>query len=193
MAIMGPSGSGKSTLLNMIGALDKPTSGKVYIKGFDLSTLNDNQLAELRNREIGFVFQFFNLIPRMDAFANVELPMAIAGMVRKERKERAAKLLNLVGLGDRMKHKPSELSGGEQQRVAVARALVNGPSVLLCDEVTGNLDSKTGDSIIQLLRSLNKEEGKTFVLITHDPVVAQSTERLIQLHDGRIVGEKKLW
>jgi len=193
MAIMGPSGSGKSTLLNMIGALDKPTSGKVYIKGVDLSTLNDNQLAELRNREIGFVFQFFNLIPRMDALGNVELPMAIAGVSRRDRRDRAVKTLELVGLGDRMDHKPSELSGGEQQRVAVARALVNEPSLLLCDEVTGNLDSNTGDAIIQLLRSLNREQGKTFVLITHDPVVAQSTERLIQLHDGEIVGEKQIW
>jgi len=193
MAIMGPSGSGKSTLLNMIGALDKPTSGKVYIKGVDLSTLNDNQLAQLRNREIGFVFQFFNLIPRMDALGNVALPMAIAGASRKERKERAAKLLELAGLGDRMDHKPSELSGGEQQRVAVARALVNDPSVLLCDEVTGNLDSKTGDAIMQLLRALNQEQGKTFVLITHDPVVAQVTDRLVQLYDGTIVGEKQVW
>jgi len=193
MAIMGPSGSGKSTLLNMIGALDKPTSGKIYIKGVDLSTLNDNQLADLRNREIGFVFQFFNLIPRMDALGNVELPMAISGTPRKERRERARKILEWVGLGDRTDHKPPELSGGEQQRVAVARALVNDPSVLLCDEVTGNLDSNTGDMIIQLLKSLNKEQGQTFVLITHDPVVAQSTDRLIQLHDGRIVGEKKIW
>lgn len=193
MAIMGPSGSGKSTLLNMIGALDKPTSGKVYIKGVDLSTLNDNQLAQLRNREIGFVFQFFNLIPRMDALGNVALPMAIAGASRKERKERAAKLLELAGLGDRMDHKPSELSGGEQQRVAVARALVNDPSVVLCDEVTGNLDSKTGDAMMQLLRALNKEQGKTFVLITHDPVVAQVTDRLVQLYDGTIVGEKQVW
>lgn len=193
MAIMGPSGSGKSTLLNMIGALDKPTSGEVYINGVDLSTLNDNQLAELRNREIGFVFQFFNLIPRMDALGNVELPMAISGIPRRERKERAAKILEMVGLGERMDHKPSELSGGEHQRVAIARALVNEPSILLCDEVTGNLDSKTGDEIIQLLRSLNQEQGKTFVLITHDPIVAQATDRIIQLHDGTIIGEKQVW
>ena len=193
MAVMGPSGSGKSTLLNMIGALDKPTSGKVYIKGTDLSTLNDNQLAELRNREIGFVFQFFNLVSRMNALGNVELPMAIAGFPRGERKGRATELLEMVGLGRRMHHKPTELSGGEQQRVAIARALVNDPSVLLCDEVTGNLDSKTGDDIMHLLRDLNKEQGMTFVLITHDPVVAQSTDRLIQLHDGAIVGEKQVW
>jgi putative ABC transport system ATP-binding protein len=193
MAVMGPSGSGKSTLLNMIGALDKPTSGKVYIKGTDLSTLSDNQLAELRNREIGFVFQFFNLVSRMSALSNVELPMSIAGAPRSERREKATKLLEMVGLGPRMDHKPTELSGGEQQRVAIARALVNDPSVLLCDEVTGNLDSKTGDDIMHLLRDLNKEQGMTFVLITHDPVVAQSTDRLIQLHDGAIVGEKKVW
>jgi putative ABC transport system ATP-binding protein len=193
MAVMGPSGSGKSTLLNMIGALDKPTSGKVFIKGTDLSTLSDNQLADLRNREIGFIFQFFNLVSRMNALNNVELPMSIAGASRSERRERATKLLEMVGLGRRMDHKPTELSGGEQQRVAIARALVNNPSVLLCDEVTGNLDSKTGDDIMHLLRDLNKEQGMTFVLITHDPVVAQATDRLIQLHDGIIVGEKQVW
>lgn len=193
MAVMGPSGSGKSTLLNMIGALDKPTSGNVLIKGTDLSTLDDNQLADLRSREIGFVFQFFNLVHRMDALGNVGLPMAIAGTPRSERRERAAKLLEMVGLGPRMDHKPTELSGGEQQRVAIARALANNPSVLLCDEVTGNLDSKTGEDIMHLLRDFNKEQGKTFVLITHDPVVAQATDRLIQLHDGAIVGEKKVW
>ena len=193
MAIMGPSGSGKSTLLNMIGALDKPTSGEVFIKGTDLSTLNDNQLAELRSREIGFVFQSFNLVSRMSALGNVGLPMAIAGFPRSERRTRATELLEMMGLGSRMDHKPPELSGGEQQRVAIARALVNEPAVLLCDEVTGNLDSKTGNDIMHLLRDLNKEHGKTFVLITHDPVVAQSTDRLIQLHDGAIVGEKKIW
>ena len=193
MAIMGPSGSGKSTLLNMMGALDKPTSGTVLIRGVDISTLNDNQLADLRNKEIGFIFQFFNLITRMKALGNVELPMAIAGVPRRERKERASKLLEMVGLGERMHHRPTELSGGEQQRVAIARALVNDPSVLLCDEVTGNLDSKTGDDIMQLLRTLNHEQGKTFVLITHDPVVAQSTERLVTLHDGVIIGEKRVW
>ena len=193
MAIMGPSGSGKSTILNMIGALDKPTSGKVYIKGKDLSTLNDNQLADLRNKELGFIFQFFNLVPRMNALKNVELPMAISGVPRKERNERAIELLTSVGLGGRLDHKPSQLSGGEQQRVAIARALINEPSVMLCDEVTGNLDSKTGDEIMHLLKELNKEQGKTFVLITHDPVVGQATDRLIQLKDGQIIGEKRLW
>jgi len=192
MAIMGPSGSGKSTLLNMIGALDRPTSGKVLIRGVDISTLSDNDLADLRNREIGFIFQFFNLIPRMDALGNVELPMAIAGVPRRERRKRAAELLELVGLGDRFDHKPSQLSGGEQQRVAIARALVNDPSVLLCDEVTGNLDSKTGDEIMHLLRELNKEQGKTFVIVTHDPAVAQMTDRLVHIRDGQIVAEKRL-
>ena len=193
MAIMGPSGSGKSTLLNMIGALDKPTSGEVFIRGTDLSTLDDNQLADLRNREIGFIFQFFNLITRMNALKNVELPMAIAGKSRSERRKRAEELLTLVGLEKRMDHKPTQLSGGEQQRVAIARSLTNDPSVLLCDEVTGNLDTSTGDDIMELLKNLNKEQGKTFVLITHDPQVGQATERLIQLRDGVIVGEKRLW
>ncbi|MBL7168867.1 ABC transporter ATP-binding protein [Candidatus Bathyarchaeota archaeon] len=193
MAIMGPSGSGKSTLLNMIGALDKPTSGTVLIRGVDISTLSDNQLADLRSKEIGFIFQFFNLISRMKALGNVELPMVIAGVPRRERRERASKLLEMVGLGERMHHRPMELSGGEQQRVAIARALVNDPAVLLCDEVTGNLDSKTGQDIMQLMRNLNNEQGKTFVLITHDPVVAQSTDRLVTLHDGEIIGEKRVW
>ena len=192
-AIMGPSGSGKSTLLNMLGALDRPTSGKVFIKGTDISTLNDNQLANLRSKEIGFIFQFFNLISRMKALGNVELPMAIAGVPRSERRERASNLLEMVGLGKRMHHRPTELSGGEQQRVAIARSLVNDPAVLLCDEVTGNLDSKTGDDIMHLLQSFNKEHNKTFLLITHDPVVAQSADRLITLHDGEIIGEKRIW
>jgi putative ABC transport system ATP-binding protein len=193
MAIMGPSGSGKSTLLNMLGALDKPSAGKVIVHGTDLSTLNDNELADLRNKEIGFVFQFFNLIPRFDALKNVELPMAIAGVPSRERRERAEKILELVGLKERMDHKPAELSGGEQQRVAIARALVNDPSVLLCDEVTGNLDSKTGFEVMELLLSFNKEQGKTFILITHDPNVAQMAQRLVQLQDGIIIGEKQLW
>jgi len=192
MAIMGPSGSGKSTLLNMIGALDRPTKGKVFINGIDLSKLNDNKLADLRNREIGFIFQFFNLIPRMDAQGNVELPMAIRGVSRAKRTERAKELLKLVGLAERADHKPSQLSGGEQQRVAIARALANEPHLILADELTGNLDSTTGAEIMNLLKRLNKEEGKTFILITHDPQVGQSTDRLVQLRDGEIVGEKKL-
>ena len=192
MAIMGPSGSGKTTLLNMIGALDMPTSGRVLVNGVDLSTLTDNELAELRNREIGFIFQTFNLIPRRNALGNVALPLAIAGVPRGERRERAGKLLEMVDLGDRIDHKPSQLSGGEQQRVAIARALINDPSFLLCDEVTGNIDSKTGDEIMQLLRSLNLEQGKTFVIVTHDPAVAQMTDRLVHLRDGQIVAEKRL-
>ena len=193
MAIMGPSGSGKSTLLNMLGALDKPSAGKVFIQGTDLSTFNDNELADLRNKEIGFVFQFFNLIQRLNALSNVELPMAIAGLPYKERRDKARNLLTLVGLGERMDHKPSELSGGEQQRVAIARALVNDPSVLLCDEVTGNLDSKTGFEVMELLLSFNREQRKTFILITHDPNVAQMAQRLVQIQDGEIIGEKQLW
>ncbi len=190
MAIMGPSGSGKSTLLNMIGALDRPTSGDVLINGTNISKLNDNQVADLRNREIGFIFQFFNLIPRMDAQSNVELPMAIAGKSRNDRHKRAKELLQLVGLADRADHKPSQLSGGEQQRVAIARALANEPNILLADELTGNLDSRTGAEIMHLLRRLNEEEGKTFILITHDPTVGQQTDRLISFKDGVIEGEK---
>jgi putative ABC transport system ATP-binding protein len=192
MAIMGPSGSGKSTLLNMIGALDRPTSGKVYINGTDLSQLNDNQIADVRNTEIGFIFQFFNLIPRMDAQSNVELPMAIKGVSRTQRDKRARDLLNLVGLGDRLHHKPSQLSGGEQQRVAIARSLANEPNLILADELTGNLDSMTGAEIMLLLKQLNKEEGKTFILITHDPQVAQNTDRLVSFKDGVIEGEKSI-
>lgn len=191
-AIMGPSGSGKSTLLNMIGALDRPTKGNVIINGRDLSQLNDNQVADLRNTEIGFIFQFFNLIPRMDALGNVELPMAIKGTGRKKRHDRAEKLLSLVGLGDRTDHKPSQLSGGEQQRVAIARSLANDPVLILADELTGNLDSRTGKEIMELLRRLNTEEGKTFVLITHDPMVGQNTDRIIQFKDGLIEGEKRM-
>ena len=191
-AIMGPSGSGKSTLLNMIGALDRPTKGNVIINGRDLSQLNDNQVADLRNTEIGFIFQFFNLIPRMDALGNVELPMAIKGTGRRKRHDRAEKLLSLVGLGDRTDHKPSQLSGGEQQRVAIARSLANNPVLILADELTGNLDSRTGKEIMELLRRLNTEEGKTFVLITHDPMVGQNTDRIIQFKDGLIEGEKRM-
>jgi len=154
MSVMGPSGSGKTTLLNLIGALDRPTEGKVIVHGTDISKLNDDELAELRNREIGFVFQFFNLIPRMTALENVELPLAFAGVPRDERRKRALELLEKVGLGDRLYHRPFELSGGQQQRVAIARALANDPSVVLCDEITGNLDTKAGEEIIRLLQKL---------------------------------------
>jgi putative ABC transport system ATP-binding protein len=191
MAIMGPSGSGKSTLLNMLGALDRPTSGKVLINGIDIGKLNDNQLADLRNKEIGFIFQQFNLIQRMDALHNVELPLSISGTPVKKREQRAKELLESIGLGKRFDHKPNQLSGGEQQRVAIARALANNPPIFLCDELTGNLDSKTGQEIMTLLRHLNQEQGKTFVLITHDPNVAQATDRLLQIRDGEIAGEKR--
>lgn len=190
-AIMGPSGSGKSTLLNMIGALDRPTSGEVSINGTPISGLNDNELADLRNREIGFIFQFFNLIPRMDALGNVELPLAIHGVGRKERKDRAMELLDMVGLGDRADHKPSQLSGGEQQRVAIARSLANDPPLLLCDELTGNLDSKTGEEVLHLLRTLNKERGTTFLMITHDQEVGENVDRLISFKDGIIIGDER--
>jgi putative ABC transport system ATP-binding protein len=191
MAIMGPSGSGKSTLLNMLGALDRPTSGQVIINGTDINTLNDNQLADLRNKQIGFIFQQFNLIQRMDALHNVALPLSISGVPAKKREERAKELLESMGLGHRFDHRPNQLSGGEQQRVAIARALANDPPLFLCDELTGNLDSKTGQEIMNLLRRLNQEQGKTFVLITHDPNVAQATDRLLQIRDGEIAGEKR--
>jgi len=190
MSVMGPSGSGKTTLLHLIGALDRPTEGRVLIKGVDISTLSDDELAELRNREIGFVFQFFNLIPRMTAVENVELPMAFAGVPREKRRKRAIGLLEKVGLGDRVNHRPTELSGGEQQRVAIARALINNPSVMLCDEITGNLDTKTGEEILGLLRELNKEQQQTFVLVTHAPRVARSTDRIAYMQDGMIVKEE---
>ncbi|MDH5450483.1 MAG: ABC transporter ATP-binding protein, partial [Candidatus Bathyarchaeota archaeon] len=169
MSIMGASGSGKTTLLNLIGALDRPTEGKVFIKENDIAGLDDNELAELRNREIGFVFQFFNLMARMSALKNVEMPMAFAGVPQEKRKGRATELLEEVGLSERLDHRPTELSGGEQQRVAIARALVNDPSVVLCDEPTGNVDTETGKEIIEILRKMNREQRQTFVIVTHDP------------------------
>jgi putative ABC transport system ATP-binding protein len=189
LAILGPSGSGKSTLLNMIGALDKPTEGKVFIEGVDVSKLNDNALADLR-REIGFVFQFFNLIPRLTARGNVELPMAIPGLGKTERRKRAEELLETVGLKERVNHKPAELSGGERQRVAIARALANNPNFLLMDEPTGNIDSKTANEIIELVRRLNEEKGVTIIVVTHDQQIALQTKRAVQMLDGLIVQEK---
>jgi putative ABC transport system ATP-binding protein len=185
LAIVGPSGSGKSTLLNMIGALDKPTEGKVLIGGVDVSALNDDQIAELR-QHIGFVFQFFNLIPRLTSSENVELPLAIAGVDRRERKEKTKELLKSVGLSERAEHNPTELSGGEQQRVAIARALANSPRFLLLDEPTGNIDSKTADMLIVLLKSLNEERGVTIIMITHDQNLAKHAKHIIRLLDGRI-------
>ena len=188
LAILGPSGSGKSTLLNMIGALDKPTEGKVFIDGVDVSTLNDNQLADLR-RNIGFVFQFFNLIPRLNARGNVELPMAVSGLGKNERRKHAEELLETVGLKERMKHKPAELSGGERQRVAIARALANNPGFLLMDEPTGNIDSKTAKEIIGLVKRLNEDEGVTIIMITHDQQLASQATRIVKMLDGSIIKE----
>ena len=188
LAILGPSGSGKSTILNLIGALDKPTDGKMLIEGVDISTLNDNQLADLRRR-IGFVFQFFNLIPRFTARENVELSMAVAGVNRVERRKRAEGVLETVGLKDRMNHKPTELSGGEQQRVAIARALANSPKFLLMDEPTGNIDSKAASEIIGLIKRLNEDEAVTVIMVTHDQRLAGQSKRIVQMFDGSIVQE----
>jgi putative ABC transport system ATP-binding protein len=188
LAVLGPSGSGKSTLLNLIGALDKPTDGKMLIEGVDISTLNDNQLADLRRR-IGFVFQFFNLIPRFSARENVELSMSIADMDRDERRKQAESLLETVGLKERMNHKPAELSGGEQQRVAIARALANNPRFLLMDEPTGNIDSRTANEILGLIKRLNDEKGVTIIMVTHDQRLATRAKRIVQMLDGLVAEE----
>ena len=185
VAIMGPSGSGKSTMMNIIGALDVPTSGTYILNGQDVSDMNDDELAAARNREIGFVFQTFNLLPRVDCLANVELPLIYAGIPKAKRREMAKKALQNVGLGDRMDHKPNELSGGQRQRVAVARALVNDPSILLADEPTGNLDSKTGIEIMHLFEALHAA-GNTILLVTHEEDIAQHARRIVRLRDGRI-------
>ena len=188
LAILGPSGSGKSTLLNLIGALDKPTEGKMLIEDVDVSTLNDGQLANLRRR-IGFVFQFFNLIPRFTARENVELPMAIAGLSKADRRKRAEDLLETVGLKERINHKPAELSGGEQQRVAIARALANNPKFLVMDEPTGNIDSKTANEIICLIKRLNEDKAVTIIMVTHDQHLAGQSKRIVQMVDGSITKE----
>ncbi|MBO6523992.1 MAG: ABC transporter ATP-binding protein [Balneolaceae bacterium] len=185
IAIMGPSGSGKSTLMNMIGCLDTPSSGEYILNGNRVSQMDDAELAEVRNREIGFVFQTFNLLPRTSCLANVELPLIYAGMKSSERKERAAEVLEKVGLGDRMDHKPNELSGGQRQRVAIARALVNNPSILLADEPTGNLDTKTGDEIMLLFEELYRQ-GNTIILVTHENEISEYSRRVVRLRDGLI-------
>ena len=186
IAIMGPSGSGKSTLLNLIGALDSPSSGKIFIDGIEITSLNSANLALLRNKKFGFIFQSFNLISRLTSLANVEIPLSILGISSKRRKKRSYEMLKMVGLGDRWHHKPNELSGGEQQRVAIARALSTNPSIILGDEPTGNLDSKTGSNIIKLLKELNTTTGKTVILITHDSNIAREASRVISVRDGKI-------
>jgi len=190
VAVMGPSGSGKTTLLNLIGALDKPTSGKVYVEGKDLTVLKEKDLTKLRRSIIGFIFQFYNLIPVLSAFENVELPMLIAGMPKKEREKRAIQLLEMVGLADRANHRPDELSGGEQQRVAIVRALANKPSIVLADEPTGDLDTKTGTEVVHTLRNLSKLEGATVIVVTHDPIVADLANKVFEMRDGQIIGER---
>lgn len=187
ISIMGPSGSGKSTLMNIIGCLDRPTNGTYRLKGQLIYDLSDDQLAEIRNRMVGFVFQTFNLLGRQTALANVELPMRYAGVTNGRRK-RAIEALEAVGLGDRIRHRPNELSGGEQQRVAIARALVNNPAIILADEPTGNLDSKSGEEVVKILLGLNEKYGTTLVFVTHDPEISVHTQRVIMLKDGRVVG-----
>lgn len=192
LTIFGPSGSGKSTLLHLIGALDRPDDGKILFDGSNILRLSDDKLAEFRLTKIGFVFQFFNLLPRLTALRNVELPLTIAGVPEKEALDKAKRMLKLVGLEHRINHKPTELSGGEQQRVAIARALISNPKIVLADEPTGNLDTKTGWEIVQLMKRLNEEKKQTFIVVTHDPHIAETADRIIHLKDGLIEGLKVL-
>ncbi|MFW5996192.1 MAG: ABC transporter ATP-binding protein [Halanaerobiaceae bacterium] len=188
-AIMGPSGSGKSTLMNLIGCLDKPTSGTYLLEGEDVGSYNDNQLAEIRNRKVGFVFQQFNLLPRTNVLKNVEVPLIYRGLGRRKRQEIAREVLEKVGLGHRLKHRPNEISGGQKQRVAIARALVNNPSLLLADEPTGNLDTGTGSEIMDVFHDLH-DMGHTVLMVTHEPMIAEAANRIISLRDGKIVSDE---
>ena len=185
VSIMGPSGSGKSTLMNTLGCLDRPSSGEYFLDGEAVASLNDDQLASIRNRKVGFVFQSFNLLSRQTAITNVELPLRYSGAT-EGRRERAIEALKAVGLGERMTHRPTELSGGQQQRVAIARAIVNKPAMIMADEPTGNLDSKVGKEIMTLLLNLNRDSGTTLIIVTHDPVIAEQTQRVIRLRDGSL-------
>ena len=191
VSVVGQSGSGKSTLMNIIGILDRPTSGEYYLDGLDIRTAKDTELSHIRNQKIGFVFQTYNLVARTNALRNVELPMLYAGVPRKERRERAEYYLEIVGMKDRMLHKPDELSGGQKQRVAIARAMANHPSIILADEPTGALDSKTGRTVMDLFHRFHEEQGKTIVLITHSNELAEETERIITIRDGSVIGERK--
>ena len=192
VSIVGQSGSGKSTLMNILGALDRPTEGEYRLNGVSIATMDDNELSEVRNRQIGFVFQTFNLIPRITALANVELPLFYMGVKRNERRERAERLLKLVEMEDRMTHLPNELSGGQKQRVAIARSLANDPDIILADEPTGALDSQTGRLVMDIFTRINEEEKRTVLLITHNTQLAAMTERIITLHDGEIIGDNHL-
>jgi putative ABC transport system ATP-binding protein len=187
LAIMGPSGSGKSTLMNILGCLDQPSSGQYLLEGVDVAQLADNKLAEIRGKRIGFVFQNFNLLPRTSALSNVELPLIYMGVGLGERRRRASAALEMVGLGDRLHHKPNELSGGQQQRVAIARALVTKPAIIMADEPTGNLDSKSSEEIMGIFQHLNEEQGITIIFVTHEPDIAEHTRRIVRLADGIIV------